>query len=172
MMLEESGQVISLEGEDVWVETIRQSACAGCTASKSCGQKLIAGLGQGQRFLVKAKNPAALSIKAQDQVVLGLPGNAFLNLSVLVYLTPLAGLLVGALAADLVTASDGLTAVAGLLGFGLGLVLVRWVGKRIEHQCRYQPVVLRMGSRVGVMGSSAIHIMEQTPESVDRERGH
>jgi sigma-E factor negative regulatory protein RseC len=172
MMLEESGRVISLEGEDVWVETIRQSACAGCSASKGCGQKLIAGLGQGQRFQVKAKNPGALLIKAEDQVVLGLPGSSFLNLSVLVYLTPLVGLMMGALAADLVAASDGLTAIAGLLGFGLGLMLVRWVGKRIEHQCRYQPVVLRMVSRVGVMESSAIPIMEQKPESVGRERGH
>ena len=41
-MIRETGTVVAIEDNGVWVETIQQSACQTCVAEKGCGQRLIA----------------------------------------------------------------------------------------------------------------------------------
>ena len=44
-MLKESGKVVSIEDDGLWVETIQQSTCGSCRAKKGCGQQLLSKIG-------------------------------------------------------------------------------------------------------------------------------
>ncbi|WP_210396704.1 SoxR reducing system RseC family protein [Motiliproteus sediminis] len=142
-MLEESAQVIEAADGGVWVETVRQSACSSCSARKGCGQKLLSDIGQGARFRVLARNPRQLVLSPGDPVVLGLAESSLLTASALVYLLPLVTMAVAAVVAQWSGAAEGLVALAGMVGLGLGLLGVRHWGPGRSQDCRYQPEVLR-----------------------------
>ncbi len=142
-MLEETGTVTRVEGESIWVETIRQSACEGCRASKGCGQKALASIGQGKRFQVKVKNPRHLVLREGQPVVLGLEDSALLSASALVYLLPLVLMLGAAMLVDSMIGSEGLTILAALAGLAGGMLLARTLASRSQNQCRFEPEVLR-----------------------------
>jgi len=42
-MLRESGRVVAIESDAVWVETIRSSLCGSCAAKAGCGQDYLTG---------------------------------------------------------------------------------------------------------------------------------
>ncbi len=142
-MLEETGTVSRVEAGSVWVETIRQSACEGCRASKGCGQKALASIGQGKRFQVKVKNPRQLILHNGQSVVLGLEDSALLSASALVYLLPLLLMLGAAILADSLTGSEGLTILSALAGLAAGMLVARLLASRRQNQCRFEPEILR-----------------------------
>lgn len=139
-MIEETGKVVAVEEGAVWVETIRQSACQSCSARAGCGHSALSKLGRKAVHLrASARQPYAVG----DEVVIGVPESVVVTSSVLAYLMPLVIALVFALMADAGQASDGMTAVASLLGLALGFVILRWHFRRRQHDERYQPQVLR-----------------------------
>lgn len=142
-MLEERALVIEVKGAGVLVETVRQSACASCSASKGCGQKLLSDLGQGARFQVLARNPRSLILQQGDSVVLGLEESSFLTASLMLYLLPLFAMMVLALVADWAALPEPLVILAGLGGLLGGLLVVRRWSAGVESGCRYQPEILR-----------------------------
>ena len=147
-MLEESAQVLTVTREGVWVETVRQSACGQCSAAKGCGQKMLASIGQGQRFEVLADNPRRLILQAGDRVVLGLAETAFLKASALAYLLPLVAMIVAAVIAEFIGVSEGGVAVAGLAGLGCGLVVTKLLVSTRSQECQYRPTILRVSEAV------------------------
>ncbi|MEH6627323.1 MAG: SoxR reducing system RseC family protein [Motiliproteus sp.] len=142
-MIEESGRVVEITSKGILVETVRQSACGGCSAAKGCGQKVIASIGQGQRFEVLADNPQQLILHAGDGVVLGLDEGVFLKASSLAYLLPLIFMIVAALIADLLKVSDLMVAVAGFGGLASGLAALRWGVQAGSDHCQFHPEILR-----------------------------
>ena len=142
-MLEERAQVVEPSGGEVLVETIRQSACTACSASKGCGQKLLGDIGRGARFRVVARNPRGLILQQGDSVVLGLEESSFLSASLMVYLLPLLTMMLLALLADGGGLAEPLVVLAGALGLAGGLWGARRWGARSTTGCRYQPEVLR-----------------------------
>ena len=55
-MLIETGRVVALEGNTVWVETLRQSACGSCSARAGCGHGVLNAVAPGaSRAVVKAR---------------------------------------------------------------------------------------------------------------------
>ncbi|MGB0468516.1 MAG: SoxR reducing system RseC family protein [Pontibacterium sp.] len=143
-MLEESGRVVNVDSEGVWVETIKLSACNACSARSGCGQALLASVGQGKRSVICVDNPAALPVAVTDNVTIGIAETAFLKISVLLYLIPLLTLFFAAFLAEI--AELGEPAVIGLAfsGLALGLLLVRFISRRLMTSCRYHPVLLNV----------------------------
>jgi sigma-E factor negative regulatory protein RseC len=43
-MILETGVVVAVESDGLWVETIQKSACEVCVAEKGCGQKFLSKL--------------------------------------------------------------------------------------------------------------------------------
>ncbi|MCW8885381.1 MAG: SoxR reducing system RseC family protein [Motiliproteus sp.] len=142
-MIEESGRVISIDSDGVLVETIRQSACGSCSAAKGCGQKMLASVGQGQRFEVLAENPRNLILHTGDQVMLGLQEQAFLKASAFAYLLPLLTMIAAALMAEVFVTSDIWVAFAGFSGLAGGLLILRWRFKLGRDHCQFSPEILR-----------------------------
>lgn len=143
-MLTEQAQVIALESEGVRVETVRRSACSSCRSQSGCGQKLLAEIGQGQRFQVVSGNPLQLLLQPGDIVELGVDENSFLQASAMIYLLPLLGLILSSAMADAAGMIESLVIVAGLLGLLLGFLVVRGWSRRGRQHCRYQPQILRV----------------------------
>ena len=142
-MIEECGTVVAVEEGHVWLETQRRSACGGCQASGGCGTATLAKLWPGQRNRVRAI--AEPGLRPGDEVIVGLAEGALLRGALLVYLLPQVLLLAGALLGQTVFAGAGEEPVValGIVGLGLGFLLVRVLSRRLRHDSRFQPVVLR-----------------------------
>lgn len=124
-MLHETGKVIAVDADGVWVETLNQSACQQCRARHGCGQKLLAGAG-AEFTCIKAMLPpeAGRMPAVGDQVTIGIEEVALVRGALLSYGLPLLAMLVSvALAAQLEFGEPGLivAAVLGLVAGGLGV---------------------------------------------------
>ncbi len=144
-MLEESAVVVAIEGPDAWVQTIRQSACAACSARQGCGQSVLARMSGGRANQVRVANRC--HARVGQTVVLGLSESAFLRASMMVYLVPLIGLIAGALCASwLFGGHEGFTAMGGLVSMLAGFVLVSKICTTKQQLAQYNPVMLRLGA--------------------------
>ncbi len=147
-MLTETGRVVAVEEDGLWVETIRRSTCGSCAASAGCGHGLLARIADGRTGLVRVlQGPQSPSdCRVDDRVRIGIPERLLLRGSLVVYLLPLAALLAGAALGMTLAGSDA-GAVAGAAGgFAGGLGLVRLHAWRHRNDRGMHPVLLeRLG---------------------------
>jgi sigma-E factor negative regulatory protein RseC len=138
-VIEETGNVIAKSGNDIWVQVIRKSTCAGCSARHGCGQGALARLSDGRANQVLVRNEGGA--RTGDQVVIGIDEALLLRASLLVYGLPLTALLLGALAGNaLWPTSDAPAIVGAVAGLLSGFAVVRRHGKK---SCHIKPVFLR-----------------------------
>lgn len=139
-MIHETGTVISVSGDEAWVQTIRESACQSCKARHGCGQKALAGMSGGQSRQIRVTN--TLNARPGDQVTVAIEESALLRASLLVYAVPLLLMVIATgLTGLLLPGRDGLAVVAALVGLGIGLWLAGQVSRRDAG--RWQPVMGR-----------------------------
>ena len=142
-MIEESGTVVALDGDHVWVQTIRQSTCGSCSARKGCGQGALARMTDGRSNQVRVRNACGASVG--DQVVLGIEESQLLRASLLVYALPLLALLTGALAGGGLGSGEDLPAIAGgAFGLAAGFLLLKVVSAGKGKSDQLQPLLLRV----------------------------
>jgi sigma-E factor negative regulatory protein RseC len=147
-MLIETGRVVAVEQDSLWVETIRQSTCGGCAVRKGCGHSLMNRVYGGRRSYVRVlpgKHHVA-DCEVNDQVRISIPEEVILRGSAIVYLLPLVGMLLGALAAaHLLPGTQDLPAAGGAVaGFLAGIALVRWHAARHRGDTRFQPTLVEI----------------------------
>lgn len=144
-MLTESGRVIALEADGLWVETIRQSTCGSCAVKQGCGHGLLNRMSDGKRGYIRVLpgEHAVEDFEVDDQVLISIPEEIVLRGSFIAYVLPVLGMLLGATGAVswLPGNSDLLAFIGAVAGFSLGLLLVRWHGVRHRHDPRFQPVL-------------------------------
>ncbi|MCY1404876.1 SoxR reducing system protein RseC [compost metagenome] len=141
-MIEERGRVVALERGAVWVETVRQSTCSGCSINAGCGQGLLGMLGIGaRRGQVRALT--ALQLSVGDSVVFGIREDLLLRSALQLYLLPLLGLFAAALLTSQCGLSEPLVVLAGIAGFLASWSFVRRHARRHSDDPALQPVVLR-----------------------------
>lgn len=137
-MIHETGIVISVNGNEAWVQTIRESACQSCSARHGCGQKALATLSGGQARQIRVIN--SLDACPGDQVTVAIEESALLRASLLVYAMPLVLMvLVTAMAGALLPGRDGMAMLFAIVGLASGLVVARWYSRR--EAGRWQPVM-------------------------------
>jgi len=138
-MIEESAWVVEAGPGYAWVETRRRSACGSCSVGGSCGTSVIARLfgDRAHRFRVHDD----LGAVPGEQVLIGIPDAVLTRASLTAYLLPLLALMGSALLVQSLGGGEGLTALAGLAGLGLGLVSVGRFSARGRE--RYRPQLLR-----------------------------
>ncbi|SDR79281.1 positive regulator of sigma(E), RseC/MucC [Halopseudomonas litoralis] len=140
-MIEEQGRVLSVEPGAVWVETIRRSACSSCQARAGCGQSLLQRLGGGARQgFVRVLDDR--SCRVGDDIIVGIPENAVLRGSSLVYMVPLLALFACALLAQAAGVTEPLIILAGFFGLALGFVAIRWHSSRLDADPTFTPRVI------------------------------
>jgi sigma-E factor negative regulatory protein RseC len=146
-MLEETAQVVRIDGNEVWVETQRRSTCASCAAEKGCGTATLAKVQGKRRTLVRVLSDQPLSVG--DQVVIGIREQALVRGSLAVYAVPVLLLLLGGFVGELGAQhflwdnAELASLVLGVSGLMAGLLWLRQFTRRIEYDDNYQPLVLR-----------------------------
>ena len=143
-MIKENGKVVDVDSQGVWVETVKQSACGSCAARNGCGQKLLASVGQGKRFVFKVNNPDNLSVLADDEVLIGIEEGSFLKATLFMYLTPLFALFMGAVVADMLGASEGGMILWSFASLVVGFLFVRFGSYSLFRSCKYQPTLMKV----------------------------
>ena len=146
-MIEETAIVTRCDGEFAWVEAQRKTACGQCSASKGCGTSVLSKVVGKKVTSMKALNQIAA--KEGDTVIIGLHESAMLTGSLAVYLIPILSMLGFAILGKTVAQQllfDNVE-VFTILAAGFGLVLAGlWLRKftnRIQHDDRYQPVIVK-----------------------------
>ncbi|MGH1462047.1 MAG: SoxR reducing system RseC family protein [Neptuniibacter sp.] len=143
-MIEESGTVVDLNDDGIWVETVKESACGSCAVRNGCGQKLLASAGDGKSFVVNVSNPSHLQVNTNDSVLIGVEEGAFLKATLYVYLVPLLALFLGALVGELLSLTEGYIILCALLSLIVSLFGIRFFSKVLFRSCKYQPVLLKI----------------------------
>ncbi|MDO8860764.1 SoxR reducing system RseC family protein [Haliea sp. E1-2-M8] len=141
----ETGRIVAIDADSLWVETIRKSTCGTCSAQKGCGHGLLNRIRDGQRGLVRVL-PGTFPLadcRVNDEVSISLPDEVILRGSLIVYMLPLVTMLAGASAGGhWLPWSADLAAVAGAVaGFAGGVALVRWHAWHHRDDARLQPVL-------------------------------
>lgn len=150
-MLEETAQIVAVEGAEVWVETERRSSCSSCAVSSGCGSAALAKVLGRRRSRVRALSDIPLSVG--DRVVIGIQEQAVVRGSLAVYAVPVAMLLLGAGLGELGASrflwhnAELASVVLGIAGLAGGLWWLKRFSRRIRHSAEYQPVVLRRLAR-------------------------
>jgi len=152
-MLIETGRVVAVDEDALWVETIRQSTCGSCAANKGCGHSLLNRLAHGRSGYVRVLPAAgAVPCAVHDQVRIGIPEQVILRGSLVVYMLPLLSML--ALAAGVAGVWPDRTELAtvggAVVGLLLGLALVRWHAWCHRRDPALQPVVLEVLPRAAL----------------------
>ena len=151
-MLTETGRVVGIETDGIWVETIRRSTCGTCSAQKGCGHGLLNRISEGKRGYVRALpgDQPVEDYKVDDQVLISIPEEVILRGSFIAYILPLLSMLAGAMAVSHFFAGqpDLLAVVGAAGGLASGFILVRWHGIHHRQDPEFQPVLLRIDSPV------------------------
>jgi len=147
-MLTETGRVVGIEADGLWVETIRRSTCGACAAQQGCGHGLLNRISDGKQGYIRVL-PGAGAVEhysINDQVLISIPEEVILRGSFIAYVLPLLAMLAGALAAvRWLPGNEDLVAVLGAaVGLALGFALVHWHANRHRRDPSFQPVLLRV----------------------------
>lgn len=142
-MLTETGQIVAVETDGLWVETIQRSTCGSCAAKSGCGQHLMSRMSGHNSYLwVSLQGRKAEGFQVGDTITLGVPEAVVANGSLLVYLLPLVTMLAMTGLAHHLWQIEPVTILAGLVGLVSGGGWVRWRAHKTRHDPRLQPVLI------------------------------
>lgn len=144
-MIEQQAKVIMVEGDQLVLEAQVQSSCQSCEVKSGCGVSVLSKW-VGKKFTrFQAKNTVDANVG--DQVIVGLSESALLQGSLMIYFLPLLGMILFALAADLLFAAgsshDLMVAASAFAGFGVALIMCRSFLANDRLKGDLTPVVLR-----------------------------
>lgn len=151
-MILETGRIVAIEPEGLWVETIQRSACGSCQAQKGCGHSLLAKAGASASYLwvlLDGRDPA--SYQLGNQVQIGVPEDVIANGSLFVYMVPLLLMIGATVIAHQQAFGDGASALCALAGLALGALLVRLHAYLTRFDRRLQPVLVDAQTQVQVI---------------------
>jgi sigma-E factor negative regulatory protein RseC len=146
-MLLETGRVVAVEADGVWVETIRKTTCGSCAAQKGCGHGLLNRISDGHRSLIRALpgRLEASDCQVDDEVRISIPEEVILRGSLVVYVVPLLAMLAGAgLGSSLLSSPDLGGALGAVCGFAVGFGLVRLHALRHRDDSSLQPSLVEI----------------------------
>ena len=141
-MIEETGQVVAVDGDRVRVRAASRDGCRLCAEGRGCGGGLIGKL-VGDRLATVEAVRGDTTLSVGDRVRLGLAGNSLVAAAGVVYLVPLAGFLGALLLSHALRPAAGTlwTLAAGLLGLTVGVVVARSLARR-GRRVAWKPRVL------------------------------
>ena len=158
-MIKESGRVVAIESDCLWVETIRQSTCGSCSAQKGCGHGILNQVASGRRthLRVLLRDLPASDFAIDDEVNISIPEQVLVMGALLVYLLPLLTMLAAATLVSQWWAGDVPTFIAAVLGFIAGIGLVKYHAVKHCDDPDLQPVVMAKRPEADVNSVQVLH---------------
>lgn len=142
--IREQGVVVALFNGGVVVETQRQTGCQSCAARGGCGINLMQKALNRKQHQVRVSTELALRLGEPVQLVL--PASALVQASLMMYVLPLLGLMMGALAGQMLFAANSASIVGGALGFILALLGLSRRQNGLFANGRYAPRIEQIHS--------------------------
>lgn len=120
-----------------------KAGCGNCTARSGCGARALNELvpKTEHQLQVRIEQP----LKPGQRVEVGITESSLLRSAMLVYLTPLLGMILGGSLLQYWLGTDASAALGALLGGGAAFMLARSLAQRLGEQADYQPIVLQIG---------------------------
>ena len=149
-MIEERAVILSLESEPSAVDSTatleieRKIACGLCGQTRGCGNSIWGKLFAHQSTAFKAQN--RINAKVGDSVIVGINESALLKSALLLYILPLASMLIGAILATQLRDTNGYAMLGALLGLVLGFAWVKGHAMSNSYFKLQQPVILRLAA--------------------------
>lgn len=138
-MIRETGRVVAVKGDRVWVQTIRASACESCSARSGCGQRVLASATSGRANQILVSNH--LNARVGDEVTVAIEESALISASLLVYALPLLLMILGAVTGQQWLPQQDAGAIAGaIVGLAAGFGLARFIQMRSARA--YEPTLV------------------------------
>ena len=141
-MIEETGTIVAVDGNHVWVETQVKTTCTSCKASDACPTSTIAKAFTPKANHVLVEVPCELAVG--QQVKIGISERALVAASIMVYILPLLAMI---LSATLIMSAFpsvheiivlALSCVAALGGFWWA----SYYSKRPHNEHKFRPIFL------------------------------
>lgn len=119
-----------------------QAACSNCATRSSCSMRSLQSSSEiaGHHLQIPSLQP----LEPGQRIELGITEGSLLRSAMLVYLTPLIGLLTGGVILQWWFGSDLAAASGALLGGTAAFWLARRWAKRLDEQANYQPIILQI----------------------------
>ncbi|KGQ70252.1 hypothetical protein OA57_06985 [Chelonobacter oris] len=148
-MLIETALVIEYRNGIAKVRCETKKGCCGCAAQASCGAAALSELSGGQNdgallFEMAVNQPLYIG----QRIEIGLQEKSLLLSALLLYIVPLTALLVSTLIGSLFLQHELLLAVFIFVMTVAAFFGIKKVGDRLSRQSHYQPVFLRILSRI------------------------
>ena len=144
-MIEERAVILSLDNaSNATLEIERKTACGICGQTRGCGNSIWGKLFAHQSSAFKAQN--RINAKVGDSVIVGINEKALLKSAMLLYILPLATMLIGAILAKQLNASELSAMLGAAAGLALGLLWVKGHTMSSAYFKLQQPVILRMAA--------------------------
>lgn len=145
-MLKETGAVVAIEEDGLWVETVQQSACASCAAKTGCGTQVLAKFTAAKNMtFVKAffdQQSKNLAWQVGDRAILGIEENALVKAAIIAYGLPLVFMLVTAGLVSQWVQLDFVVALSAFVGLVGGAILVRLFLRFSRGNTNFHAIVL------------------------------
>jgi sigma-E factor negative regulatory protein RseC len=147
-MIEEQALILSVESQSnpqlsiATLEIERKTACGLCGKTRGCGNAMWGKLFAHQSSAFKAQN--AINATVGQSVIVGINEQALLKSALLLYLLPLATMLIAAFIAMQIHSSDLSAIVGAIAGLLLGFIWVKGYSTSNQYFLLQQPVILRL----------------------------
>lgn len=144
-MMTALAQVVSLDktekGMIAHLTCEQKTSCNSCKSQKSCGTGLATkALGsKSHQWRLETSEP----LKIGDVVEIGLSEKYLVQSALIVYLLPLLFMFIGAMIANLLSASEGVQIISFVASGGLGFILAKQTAKQIEKKTAQDVVMIR-----------------------------
>ncbi|QCR35257.1 SoxR-reducing system protein RseC [Nissabacter sp. SGAir0207] len=142
-MMKEWATVVSWENGMALLRCDPQAGCGSCNARTGCGTRTLNKLGpQPEHHLQVAIDQP---LEPGQKVELGITEGSLLRSALLVYMTPLVGVLLGGGVMQMWLNSDLFALLGAVAGGMAGFLTARRLAKHSGEESQYQPVVLQIG---------------------------
>lgn len=148
-MMKEWATVVSWQQGVALLRCEPKAGCGSCTARSGCGARAL------NELVAKSEHHLQVQIEQPlepgQRVEVGIAEGSLLRSAMLVYMTPLFGVMLGGGLSQWWSGSDAAALLGAVIGGSAAFLVARLLATRLGEQADYQPVVLQIGLPPGAL---------------------
>lgn len=148
-MMKEWATVVSWQQGVALLRCEPKAGCGSCTARSGCGAQALNELVPETEHHLRL--PIAQPLEPGQRIEVGIAEGSLLRSAMLVYMTPLFGVMLGGGLLQWWLGSDAAAVLGAIVGGGAAFMIARVLAKRFDDQAAYQPMVLQIGLPPGAL---------------------